>query len=597
MTTGPYTPPDLCIGTWRLNDVDSECLQNEKKIQEEYVAEQLAIAGVPLNVFKLLGVHEQGRLIDLTGDGSALSSGSASGYAASNAFIASPSLSWRSSQVGTAVVTTPAYIGYNFGTKKNPLGGQAYGPPAPVFQHITTIRIQQSSDPSKRAQQIKIERADGKIEALAPSFTGVGNGTLNITSIESGATQDLLTVTAISPTSFTVSSINSGVLGTATLGTLFKSPVACFKIMAGTAPFVTGDTFFVQLVLAWQRVDIVNLPNTGNLETINLKQSAPAPYWRIVPTAFAGSGGSVSWEVVQLQLMDFQATALDNIQDLLFQENRDRDYASSSVQIFCQYSPADSFGDLGRFGLNIAEQYAFTVSFAEMVRALDRPIVVGDIIELPAEMQYDHNLRPVKKYLEIVDASWAADGYSPQWRPLIYRFQAQQLIPSVETRDIVGPTPSQLNVDDADFFTEIEQINKVALDATKAIEAEAKDAVPEIGQDAQSLASGTKAKSSAAERPNTTDAQDAYIEDALPPAGTPYGEGFELPDMASSTDGQYFRLNYPESTKIPAKLFRYSAIKNKWIYLESDRRSEYSSFKPSVRKILTSTSKKSIKKK
>ena len=597
MTTGPYTPPDLCVGTWRLNDADSECLQNEKKIQEEYVAEQLAIAGVPLNVFKLLGVHEQGRLVDLTGDGSALSSGAAAGYAASNAFITSPSLTWRSAQVGTAVVTTPSYIGYNFGTKKNPLGGQAYGPPAPVFQHITTIKIQQSSDPNKRAQQIKIERADGKVEAQTPSFTGVGNGTLTITSVEPSATQDLLTITATSPTSFTVSSVSAGIIGTAMLGVPFRSSVACLTISAGSIPFVVGDTFFVELHLAWQRVDIVNLPNTGNLETVNLKQSAPAPYWRIIPTAFAGISSSESWEIIQLQLMDYQATSLDNIQDMLLQENRDRDYASSSVQIFCQYSPADNFGDLGRFGLSIAEQYAFTVSFAEMVRALGRPIVVGDIIELPAEMQYDHNLRPVKKYLEIVDASWAADGFSPQWRPLIYRFQAQQLIPSVETRDIVGPTPSQLIVDDASFFNEIQQINKAALDATKAIEAEAKDAVPEIGQDSQSLASGTKAKSSAVEKPNTSDAQDAYIEDALPPAGVSYSEGYELPDIPSSTDGQYFRLNYPESTNIPSKLFRYSALKNKWIYLESDRRNEYSSFKPSVRKILTSTTKKSIKKK
>ncbi len=597
MTTGPYTPPDLCVGTWRLNDADSECAQYEKKTQEEYVAEQLAIAGVPLNVFKLLGVHEQGRLVDLTGDGSALSSGSTAGYAASNAFIASPSLTWRSAQVGTAVVTTPSYIGYNFGTKKNPLGGQAYGPPAPVFQHITTIKIQQSADAAKRAQQIKIERADGKVEAQTPSFTGAGNGTLQVTSVEPAASQDLLTIIATSPTSFNVSSLANGLIGVAQVGVEFKSSIACLTITTGSSPFAVGDTFFVQLNLAWQRVDIVNLPNTGNLETVNLSQSAPAPYWRIVPTAFAGSGGSTSWEIVQLQLMDYQATSLDNIQDLLLQENRDRDYASSSVQIFCQYSPADNFGDLGRFGLNITEQYAFTVSFAEMVRALSRPIVVGDIIELPAEMQYDHNLRPVKKYLEIVDASWAADGFSPQWRPLIYRFQAQQLIPSVETRDIVGPTPAQLNVDDSSFFDEIQQINKAALDATKAIEAEAKDAVPEIGQDAQSLASGTKAKTSAAARPNTTDAQDAYIEDALPPPGVNYSEGYELPDIASSTDGQYFRMNYPESTNIPAKLFKYSAVKNKWIYLESDRRGEYSSFKPSVRKILTSSTKKSIKKK
>ena len=88
-----------------------------------------------------------------------------------------------------------------------------------------------------------------------------------------------------------------------------------------------------------------------------------------------------------------------------------------------------------------------------------------------------------------------------------------------------------------------------------------------------------------------------YIESALPPGGAPYGEGFTLPPPAGVTDGEYFRLYYPPETNIAARLYRFSAVKNRWIYLEQDKRGIQSSITPSVRKILESSTKQPLSKK
>lgn len=589
----PYVPPELCVGTWKLSG-DVDCLKNEKKVQEEYIAEQLEISGAPINVFKLLGVHEQGHLIDLTGRGFSLSGGTMVGYNSNSAFDATP-LTWRSSQTGVSVVTAPSYIGYNFGTKKTVFTTEKYAPPQPIRQHITTIKIQQGASSVNRATQIKIESADGKVTPSSPSYSGLGDGI--ILDVLSGpkATLDTIIISATSPYSFVVTSNEYGVLGIATVDIPFNSVYISFLINNGIIPFSIGDTFYINLNLIWNRVDIVNLPDTSTLETINIKASHPSQYWRISPTMFNGSTVSEPWEINKLELMDYQATHIDNIQDIFFMENRDRDYAEISNQIKCQYSPFDSIGDLGKFGLNILDQYIFTCSFAKMVEALGRPIVAGDILELPPELQYDQNLRPIKKYLEVTDTGWSAEGFSPQWVPLIYRFQAEQLIPSAEHRDILGTRNSQLLVDDSQFLAGIQQIENVTLESSNNIEKVALDNVPEVGSDAQSLASGMaqKIENANERKEGSYDGRDIYVEDAIPPDGLTYSEGYKLPSIA--TDGEYYRLLYPPHTKIPARLYKFSIIKNKWIYLETDRRGEYSSFKPSVRNIMRSTSKKSIR--
>jgi hypothetical protein len=321
---------------------------------------------------------------------------------------------------------------------------------------------------------------------------------------------------------------------------------------------------------------------------------------------FTGTG---SWEVSEFDVRDSVPTDINNIQDLFFNENRDRDYADSPITLRVQFNPADSTSDLSRFGINILDQYSFTASFNSMVQLLGRPIVVGDIIEVVPEMQYDHNLNPVRKFLEVTDTGWASEGFGPQWQPMLYRFQAQQALPSQETRDIFGSLNTQKYLLSDDLLQFNNQLDTTPLTQTEEIIKIAADAVPEVGSDDLIVTVGQPLKAAlpsanakgqpeaVAQQPFPAGPQGPHIEDGLPSNGEPYGEGYKLPEAAGVSDGDYFRLYYAPETKIPPRLYKFSAIKNRWIFMETDRRGDYSSHRPSVRNILQSDTKQSLKKK
>lgn len=585
-----YVPPPLCSSTLRLQ-VDSDCGNTDANLAEQYAAEALEIAGTAVNVFKLLGIHEQGKLIDLAQNGYPLSSGTAAGSNINSAFDMSIGTIWRSSVSGADVLNTPAYLGYYFGIKKTQTGTSRYGSKQFILEHVTSIKIKQSNIPTRRATRLRLDRADGSLTISTPSFAGAGNGQIN--SIQAGFDADagVVTVMAINATQFNVFHSARGFLGVAQTTERFNNGVVSFNLTVGAVPFVLGDTFTFELELNWIRVDIKNVQNTDASVLVTFKQSVRSPYWRIVPLEFTGVATNEPWEIDKLEMMEYEQTNLDNIQDIFFQENRDRDYAHCSTQLRAQYIPFDALGDLGKFGLSILDQYTFTVSFAKMVEMLGRPIVVGDILELPAELQWDHNMKPVKKFLEVTDAGWSSEGYTPGWKPILYRFQAVQMTPSQENRDIVGTADTYLNnVSDGSFFDSLEkQISTANTEATKYIAAEAKNDVPEAGQDPMDIASATALLGPTANNPHPVpDNHDLYIEDGLPPDGLPYGEGYKLPDVSSVVDGEYFRLNYPQNTGIPSRLYKFNGIKGRWQYVETDRRMEGSSFKKSVRKAFSS---------
>lgn len=567
----PYVPPELCAGEWDLTTTGDD------SYQEQLAAENLNISGAPLNVFKLLGVHEQGRLVDLVGDGEALNgSGDVFDGLAS---------AWVSPQTGLDVLTTPAWIGYDFGTAKTSYGAPEYGPSQPNAHHITSIRLVQPAT-GRRALQVRVERSNGgfRIDPTKILFTGAGNGSIQAPSATPEARRGTIMLAAVSSTSFTAffTGDTTEVLGTVTVGQRYLSKYAAFTVQAGSVPFSPGDMFSIPIDMDWYRVDVVNLPDNDQPNLIRLKQSTPSRFWRIVPTSFSGGVLNEPWEVQSLELFDWQSTRLDDVQDQVFLENRDRDYANQSISIRAAYQPFDALSDLSKFGFQVADVYNFTVSFATMVRQLGRPIVIGDVLELPSETQYDHNLRPVRKFLEVTDTSWSAEGFTTTWRPIIFRFQASQLIPSQEHRDLLGTVDTQKYVvDDGAFFEGIQQLQTGPLTATEATNEEARQAAPEKGTNTLEQASGTNRF----KEPGTYDGVGLYVEDGLPPDGQPYEEGFKLPDVAGQLDGAYYRLNYDPKLKIPSRLYKFSSAKNKWIYVETDRRAERSSHKPSQREI------------
>lgn len=82
------------------------------------------------------------------------------------------------------------------------------------------------------------------MKASTPVFTGaVNKGSITIPLVTNVCDNQQWTITAISPTTFSVVGSRSGNVGTATVGTLFISDEIHIEIMAGVNPFAVGEIF------------------------------------------------------------------------------------------------------------------------------------------------------------------------------------------------------------------------------------------------------------------------------------------------------------------------------------------------------------------
>lgn len=474
---------------------------------DSLIEETVSIAGAQVNVFKLLGVHEQTSLTDLTGTGTAISSGDAPHYPAKNAF-SKYTTEWRSRQVGEAVPAS-AFIGYDFGFLKTTNGREKYGIDTSVRHLITTIKIKQSNKPESRVLKARIERSDdGK---------------------------------------------------------------------------------------QWYGVSVVNLPNDNQLNTIHFKNSVPSRYWRVRPITFQGAACD-SWGVQALELIDYQQTLIDNIQDKILMENRDRDYANQSITIKGYYDLINVSTELSKFGIEIpTASYSIRVPFNMCVNVLGRPIVIGDIIELPSETQYTPDLRPIKRYLEVTDVTWDAASYTPGWQPTMLLLTTQPALASQETQDIFGDLAK--HIDSSGLFDNDDGNNTKWQDFStidQTIAADANTDLPERGAEGSSAIrqfEQSELDALAEQAPNLNkfglNPTGLYVEDAMPPNNAPYTQDDAFPD--SPKDGDYHRMTYTGlAQNVPTRLYRWSTTKGRWVYLESDKRALYNPQKPILTEYLTS---------
>lgn len=490
---------------WQLSQSKDVC------IIDNYNNEHLAIGAADINVFKLLGVHEQGQLVDLAGNGIAISGGTANGSEPINAFFDSEKctnkLYWKSKQQGSQDILSHAWIGYNFGVPKLDNGRNRYGVNVDIKQHITSISISQSDNPLRRATRIRVERSDDAI--------------------------------------------------------------------------------------TWKGVDLVTLINDNQVHQYGLKQSAPSRYWRIRPLEFTGTDLDY-WEIKSIQLFDWDETNLFQVEDDYgWIENRDRDYSTTSIKIKGFYDLFEKETALTQVGFTInGGIYYITVNFNDIVNRLGRPVVIGDVLELPSEAQYDPNMNKIKKYLEVTDISWSAEGYTPGWQPTMLRLIAEPMIAKQETQDIIGDMVGTVDqsglfqIDDSKYSTLYKQTDK--------IKANAEINVPLRGSDTADI---QKLPNEVTDYYNqygisTNNLQlkenALYVEDAIPPNGLPYTEGPTYP--TNPKDKDYHRMTYVGlAENIPARLFKYSASKDRWIYLETDLRSKYNDVKPTMQKLKEST--------
>lgn len=475
--------------------------------QSAISAELLAISGAIINVYKLLGVHEQGKLVDQTGFGIAISNGDISNYNAANAFDKYIT-EWRSQQLGSDVVRS-AYIGYDFGEIKLPNGRNRYGIETFVKHDVATIKIKQGCNAVNRATKIRIERSSDGIK--------------------------------------------------------------------------------------WYGVSILDVSDCDGMVTLNFKRSVPSRWWRVRPVVFGG-GSNDWWAVQAVQLIDYEITAIDNIQDRVFMENRDRDYSTETITIKGTYTPIEvqtfqsKFGPSSLFGGN--ETYSIEVNFAQTVSQLGRPLVIGDIIQLPSETQYTPALNPVLKYLEITNITWSVNGYTANWVPTIQKILAEPALASQETQNIFGKLTEDIDtsglVDINDGNPDRPYQDIMDINDTKA--AELNTMVPERGEDYSGVTKITKDDPWVQAHPqfNTTNIdrnRTIFGHDAMPPNGESYTQADQFPP--TPVDGAWHRLTYTHiNNNIAPRLYRYNSIKMRWLLMAIDRRFEMKNSKPLLQEYL-----------
>lgn len=145
-------PPQPICSPWDIETGPEECLI------ADYIQQQINIAGTTLKVHKLLGVHEQGLLQDVTGNGIAISGGDLPNNPASNAFDQFIT-EWKSSQTGPDVITS-AFIGYDFGPIRLENGRVRFGLSTEIVKDISTIKIMQGCNSLNRSTKLRLERSE-----------------------------------------------------------------------------------------------------------------------------------------------------------------------------------------------------------------------------------------------------------------------------------------------------------------------------------------------------------------------------------------------------------------------------------------------------
>lgn len=284
-----------------------------------------------------------------------------------------------------------------------------------------------------------------------------------------------------------------------------------------------------------------------------------------------------------------------NIQDLLFLENRDRIYDPDVYNLRGHYNVSDMDFDLSQFGLFLQNDTLFiTFHLTDMIERMGRKLMPGDVLELP-HLRDDWPLDDtvpyaLRKFYVVQDATRAAEGYSPTWWPHLWRVKATPMVNGQEYQDILD------NLTDEETGNPLGDIlstytKEIAIN--NAVVAQALQDVPAAGYNTDSLYTlPTKADNSvnvynaptADVTGITTDsgkytadldkvsptasAYDGYLTgDGLAPNGFPVQTGIAFP--SDPDEGDFvLRLDF-----YPNRLFRYNG--NKWVKVEDKVRHSY----------------------
>ena len=263
-----------------------------------------------------------------------------------------------------------------------------------------------------------------------------------------------------------------------------------------------------------------------------------------------------------------------NIQDLLWMENRDRKYEPNVYKMRGIYQRADQDFDLSQFGLFLATGTMFmTFHLRDMVDMIGRKLMAGDVLELQHLTDYDALNQDVpaalKRYYVVSDGSWPAEGFSPTWWPHLWRVKLNPLVDGQEYKDIINTLIPGTSTTTGQILSTLD----LNLQINDAVIAEGVANVPLSGYDTSSLYVVSK---DLADQPNKTaddvtdkasdvkdTADEAPANTGTPvqgyltgssgaPNGATVQAGIQFP-VDPSTNSYFLRTDY-----LPNRLFQYN---------------------------------------
>lgn len=553
------------------NALNADCrpwqltLSNDSAIIDGFVAESMNIASADANVHKLLGIHEQEKLIDATGMGNPISGGDIGAYPSKNAFNIIKT-QWKSVQRGTDAILASASIGYDFGLIKTNEGNRRrYSvDDAAIRKHITAVSLMQSSNPLERATRVRIERSQCGVKWRGVQILDLpDDDCLNTFLLRDSVTSRFW---RIRPLSFNGGESNSwAVQGIQMVDnhlatnenniqdkillenrdreysmdtTLLKIFFEIQETQSDLTRFglqMTGDTLhaavnFSSVVSALGRPfimgDIIQIPSltqfSATLEPIE-------KYYEIVDTLWASEGFTPGWQPTLQRIILQPAFASRETQNVFGDLGNERE--------------VDAFGLLGDDGNETV--YSDYTGVTEEIYAQSK-------IQVP---ERGTDISGIREWTpdEIAKAREAGiPNLEKTGRGSRYPSTQGTTIPPNGQPFTEGPTlPETASNGDYHrlFVGDVTiQLHKYVITAGGWV------MIAQMQIDV--LPAG---------------APSFQASDGLPPNNAPYTEGDEFP--SDPTDRAYHRLTYTAiDDELPPRLHRYSLIKHRWIFIEADYR-------------------------
>ena len=285
-------------------------------------------------------------------------------------------------------------------------------------------------------------------------------------------------------------------------------------------------------------------------------------------------------------------TNVANIQDLLFLENRDRNYDPEIYRIRGIYNVQNIDFNLSQFGLFIDNDTLYmTVHINDFIKYIGRKPISGDVLELP-HLRDDFALNDfdisLPRYYVIEDVGRASEGFSITWYPHLYRLKLKRITDSQQFAQIFNAPVLDANGDPATDGTTLKDLLSTynqEIDINNQVLAQAESYAPKSGYETRqfyTLAANSQGRSTLQladsgnvnasnagqlasgtyDVPLRTGYLGYLVGDGYPVNGYAFGFGVQFPAQPENNDF-FLRTDF-----FPNRLFRFDDKLHGWVAVE-----------------------------